>query len=108
MTTLGNSNFILNQNFQWSDEKDWIKSLCIKYVTYIFSMAIRPHVCGSSHITKPKKNEKLIQCPPIKSPPFFLKVMVFMHLLFKKCKKTHFFNGFSIKFFKILNGRKFC
>jgi hypothetical protein len=31
---------------EWLDEKDWIKSMCIKYVTYIFSMAIRPHVCG--------------------------------------------------------------
>ncbi len=43
---------------QWSDEEIWIKSMCIKYVTYIFSMAIGPHVCGSWNITKPKKNEK--------------------------------------------------
>jgi hypothetical protein len=39
-------------------------------------MAIGFHVCGSKHITKPNKNEKKIQCPPIKSPPFF-KVMIF-------------------------------
>jgi hypothetical protein len=32
---------------QWLDEEDWIKSMCIKYITYMFSMAIRPHVCGS-------------------------------------------------------------
>jgi hypothetical protein len=38
-------------------------------------MAIEPHVHGSWHITKPKKNEKIIQCPPIKSP-FFFKVMI--------------------------------
>jgi hypothetical protein len=43
---------------QWLDEKYCIKSMCIKYITYIFSTAIRPHVCGSWHITKPKKNEK--------------------------------------------------
>jgi hypothetical protein len=46
--------------------------MCIKYMTYIFSMAIGPHVCGSWHITKPNKNEKIIQCPPIKSSPFSL------------------------------------
>jgi hypothetical protein len=32
---------------QWLDEEIWIKSMCIKYITYIFSMAIRPHVYGS-------------------------------------------------------------
>jgi hypothetical protein len=32
---------------QWLDEKDWIKSMCIKYITYIFSMATWPYVCGS-------------------------------------------------------------
>jgi len=58
--------------------------------------------------TLPKKNEKIIQCPFIKSSPF-IKIMFFpikefiMHLLFKKCKKTHFLNGFSTKICKILN-----
>jgi hypothetical protein len=32
---------------QWLNEEIWIKSMCIKYITYIFSMAIGPHVCGS-------------------------------------------------------------
>jgi hypothetical protein len=32
---------------QWLDEKNLIKSMCIKYITYIFSIAIGPHVCGS-------------------------------------------------------------
>ncbi len=75
---------------QWLDEKDWIKSLCIKYVTYIFSMAIRPHVCGSSHITKPKKNEKWIQCPSIKSPPFF-KGNGFYAFIVQEVQKNTFF-----------------
>ncbi len=43
---------------QWLDEENWVKSMCIKYITYIFSMAINPYVCGSWHIIKPKKNEK--------------------------------------------------
>ncbi len=86
--------------------------MCIKYVTYIFSTAIGRHICGLWHITKPKKNEKIIQCPPIKYFPFF-KVIFFpkkefiMHLLLKKCKKTHFLNGFSAKNCKLLNGLKF-
>ncbi len=32
---------------QQLDEENWIKSMCLKYITYIFSMAIGPHVCGS-------------------------------------------------------------
>jgi hypothetical protein len=32
---------------QWLNEKDWIKSMCIKYITYIFSMTIGPYVCDS-------------------------------------------------------------
>jgi len=32
---------------QWLDEEDCIKSMYIKYITYIFSIVIRPHVCGS-------------------------------------------------------------
>jgi hypothetical protein len=55
---------------QWLDEENWIKSMCIKYMMYIFSTTIGPHVYGSRHITKLKKNEKIIQCPPIKSYPF--------------------------------------
>jgi hypothetical protein len=27
-----------------------------------------------------------------------------MHLLLKKCQKTHFLNGFSTRFFQLLNG----
>jgi hypothetical protein len=32
---------------QWLDEKDWIKLMYIKYITYYFLMIIRPHFCGS-------------------------------------------------------------
>jgi hypothetical protein len=32
---------------QWLNEEIWIKSMCIKYVMYIFSTTIGPHVCGS-------------------------------------------------------------
>jgi hypothetical protein len=32
---------------QWLDEEVFIKSMCIKYITYIYPIAIRPHVCGS-------------------------------------------------------------
>jgi hypothetical protein len=55
---------------QWLNEKNWIKSMCIQYIMYIFSMATGLHVCGAWHITKPNKKEKKIQCPPIKSSPF--------------------------------------
>jgi len=55
-------------------------------------MAIEPHVCGSWHITNPKKNEK-IHNVHLKNFVLFLKVMVFpkkkefiMHLLFKCAK----------------------
>jgi hypothetical protein len=47
--------------------KDWIKSMYIKYVIYIVSIAIGLHVCGSWGIIKQKKNEKIMQCPTIKS-----------------------------------------
>jgi hypothetical protein len=53
-------------------------------------MAIRPHVCGSSHITKPKKNEKWIQCPSIKSPPFF-KGNGFYAFIVQEVQKNTFF-----------------
>jgi hypothetical protein len=56
---------------QWLDEENWIKSMCIKYIMYIFPMAIGPHIYGSLHITKPKKNEKKkMLCSPIKISPF--------------------------------------
>jgi hypothetical protein len=44
MTTVWNSKLILIQRI---DEKDRIKSMYIEYITYNFSMTIRPHVCGS-------------------------------------------------------------
>jgi len=50
VTTFWNSklNFELKLSYiQWLDEDNWIKSMCIKYITYIFSTAIRPHVYGS-------------------------------------------------------------
>ncbi len=44
MTTFWDSKLNL---IQWLDEEDWIKSMCIKYIMYIFSMTIRLHVCDS-------------------------------------------------------------
>jgi hypothetical protein len=32
---------------KWSNKEDWIKSMCIKYIMYIFLMAIDLHVYGS-------------------------------------------------------------
>jgi hypothetical protein len=32
---------------QWLNKENWIESMCKKYITYFFSMAIGPHVCGS-------------------------------------------------------------
>jgi hypothetical protein len=81
---------------QWLDEENWIKSMCIKYIMYIFSTTIGLHICGSRHITKPKKNEKY-KMPTYKIFAFFFEVMVFsqkqefiMHLLLKKCKNFFF------------------
>jgi hypothetical protein len=54
---------------QWLNEEDWIKLMYLQYISYSFSIAIGPHVCDSSNITKQKKIEKLMQCPSIKSPP---------------------------------------
>ncbi len=48
---------------QWLNEEDWIKLMYVQYVTYSFSMTIRPHVCCSWNITKQKKIEKIMQCP---------------------------------------------
>jgi hypothetical protein len=76
-----------------------------KYITYSFLTAIGPHVYDSSNIAKQKKIEKIMQCPSIKSPflwygsGFFLKKNIIMHSLLNKCKKTHFLNGISSKFF---------
>jgi hypothetical protein len=49
---LHDNNFELKAQFQSKliliqqlDEEDWIKLVYIEYVTYIFLMAIRPHVC---------------------------------------------------------------
>jgi hypothetical protein len=36
------------------------KLMYIYYITYKFSIAIRPHVCGSWNITKQKKIEKIM------------------------------------------------
>jgi hypothetical protein len=61
-------------------------------------MAIRFHVYDSWNITKQKKIEKIIQCPFIKSPPiwygsgFKKNIIIIMHSLLNKCKKTHFLN----------------
>jgi hypothetical protein len=43
----------------------------VEYITYNFSKTIRPHVYDSWNITKQKKIEKIMQCPSIKSPPFW-------------------------------------
>jgi hypothetical protein len=55
---------------QWSNEEDWIKSMYIEYITYNFSIAIRPSMF-MIHETLPKKRkiEKIMQCPFIKSLP---------------------------------------
>jgi hypothetical protein len=60
-------------------------------------MAIGPHVYGSWHITKPKKNEKIIQCPPIKSFPFSQgngfspKIRVYYAFIVQEVQKNTFF-----------------
>jgi hypothetical protein len=52
------------------------KSNVYKIYNVHFSMLIGPHVYRSWHITKPKKNEKIIQCSLIKYF-LFLKVIAF-------------------------------
>jgi hypothetical protein len=76
----------------------------IEYITYNFSLVIRPHVYDSWNITKQKKIEKLMQCPSIKSPliwygsGFFLKIRYYCAFTTKQMqKKTHFLNGISSK-----------
>jgi hypothetical protein len=67
-----------------------------KYLTYNFLAAIGPHVYDSWNITKKKKIEKIMQCPSLKSPPFwygsgaFLKNNNIMHSLLKNAKNTFF------------------
>ncbi len=58
---LHDNNFELKAQFQSKliliqqlDEEDWIKLVYIEYVTYIFLMAIRPHVCELWNTTKQK------------------------------------------------------
>jgi hypothetical protein len=86
---------------QCLDEEDWIKSMYTQYITNIFSMATRSHVCDLWNITKQKEIGKIMQCPSIKSPSlwygsgFFLKNDIIMHSLLKKGKRTHFKNGIS-------------
>jgi len=43
------SKLTLNQQL---DEEDWIKSMYIKYITYVFSIALGTHVYGSWNIIK--------------------------------------------------------
>jgi hypothetical protein len=81
---------------QWLNEKDWIKSMCIKYIINVHFFNDHRVSCllfMTHYQTKEKwKNntEEFI-----------------MHLLLKKCKKTHFLNWFSTKNFKLLNGLRF-
>jgi hypothetical protein len=84
-----------------------------KYIIYNFLATIGPHVYDSWNITKKNKIEKIMQCPSIKSPPFwygsgfFLKNDIIMHSLLKKCKKIHFLKGISSKNFKFQNCPRF-
>jgi len=98
---------------QQLDEKDWIKLMYIKYIIYSFSTATKPHVCGSSNITKQKKIEKIIQWPFIKAPPlwygsgiFILKIYYYAFII-QKYKKHIFFNEISSNNFKSLNDPRF-
>jgi hypothetical protein len=66
-------------------------------------MAIGSHVCGSRHITKPKKNEKIILCLPIKSylfsygNGFFSKLRVCYAFIAHEVQKKYVLSGFSTK-----------
>jgi hypothetical protein len=85
----------------------------IKYITYSFLTAIRPHVYDSWNITKQKKIEKIMQFPFIKSPllwygsGFSLKIRYYYACITNNYKTTHFLNGISSKNFKILNYLRF-
>jgi len=93
---------------QWFNEKDWIKSMCIKYITYIFSMTIGTYVCDSWHITKLKKMKKNTL---FKKSFFFLREFFFpIFLLCIYCTKNGknpFFDWISTKILEILYGPKF-
>jgi hypothetical protein len=52
---------------QWLDEEDWINLMYKQYITYNFSMAS----CLWFMKHYQKKIEKIMQCPSIKSPPFW-------------------------------------
>jgi hypothetical protein len=69
----------------------------IKYITYTFSTAIRPHVCDSWNITKKMKIEIIIKCPFIKLPPlwygsgFFLKYIYYYAFIVERMEENTFF-----------------
>jgi hypothetical protein len=75
----------------------------IYYITYSFSIAIRPHVCGSQNIIKQKKIEKIMQFPSIKSTPlwygsdFFPNKRYYYAFIVQKCKKQTFLMKFHPK-----------
>jgi hypothetical protein len=81
---------------QWLDEEDWMKSMYTQYITNIFSMATRPHVCDLWNITKQKEIGKIMQCPSIKFPSlwygsgFFLKIWYYYAFITKKMQKNTF------------------
>jgi hypothetical protein len=63
------------------------------------------HVCGSWKITKENKNWKIMQCPPIKSPPLsygcdqYGLMFFFMLWSFSNCVHFHFAWGFIVLLF---------
>jgi hypothetical protein len=80
----------------------------VEYITYSFSTAIGPYVCGSWNITKQKKIEKIMECPSIKSVPlwycngFSPKIKTLLWIYCSKIQKnTHFLNEISSKILKI-------
>jgi len=95
---------------QWSDEEDWIKLMYKQYITYNFSMAIGLHVWYSWNITKQKKIEKIMQCPSIKSLPFwygsefFPKKRHYYAFIVQKCTQKKNWMKFHPKTF---NGLRF-
>jgi hypothetical protein len=86
---------------QWLNEEDCIKSVYIKYITYSFSKALRPHVYDSWNITKQKKIKKHMHCPSIKSPFFymviFFKIINYYAFIVLKMQYIYIYNGISSK-----------
>jgi hypothetical protein len=82
---------------QWLYEKIWIKSMCIKYITYIFSIAIRLHVCGSKthYQTKGKWKNNIVPTYKIFSffygNGLFLKLRVYYAFTIHEVQKNTFF-----------------